>query len=248
MDGSMIDMPAMGATNWPPPSYDPQTELFYLNAQLAYGMAYLYDTSDKPEGYGGGGGGNFDNRSALLALDIRTGAVKWKHEHAQQGFGGGGMSGGILTTAGKLLFTGDSGHLVAFDPADGKILWNQRLTSRREQRAVDVDAGRQAIPDRGRGRHAVRVHARGEKMKLVILLGCSAALLLGQDVDAGQKLFESTCGRCHGARRPGRRDGPRHPRPSRRLRRRAARVADPHRAAGQGHAAEHRLAQPRCRS
>ena len=31
VDGSMIDMPAMGATNWPPPSYDPQTELFYLN-------------------------------------------------------------------------------------------------------------------------------------------------------------------------------------------------------------------------
>ena len=55
--------------------------------------------------------------------------MKWKHEHAQQGFGGGGMSGGILTTAGKLLFTGDSGHLVAFDPAYGKILWNQRLTS-----------------------------------------------------------------------------------------------------------------------
>jgi alcohol dehydrogenase (cytochrome c) len=34
-----------------------------------------------------------------------------------------------MTTAGKLLFTGDSGQLVAFDPADGKILWHQRLTS-----------------------------------------------------------------------------------------------------------------------
>jgi alcohol dehydrogenase (cytochrome c) len=127
VDGSMIDMPAMGATNWPPPSYDPQTELFYLNGQLAYGMAYLYDTSDKPEGYGGGGGGNFDNRSALLAMDVRTGAVRWKHEVAAGGPGGGGMSGGILTTAGKLLFTGDSGHLAAFDPANGKILWDQRL-------------------------------------------------------------------------------------------------------------------------
>ena len=38
------------------------------------------------------------------------------------------MSGGILTTAGKLLFTGDSGELVAFDPATGKPLWHQRLT------------------------------------------------------------------------------------------------------------------------
>jgi alcohol dehydrogenase (cytochrome c) len=39
-----------------------------------------------------------------------------------------GMSGGVLTTAGRLLFTGDSGELVAFDPADGNPLWRQRLT------------------------------------------------------------------------------------------------------------------------
>jgi alcohol dehydrogenase (cytochrome c) len=39
------------------------------------------------------------------------------------------MSGGILTTAGGLLFTGDSGNLVAFDPANGKTLWHQQLPS-----------------------------------------------------------------------------------------------------------------------
>jgi alcohol dehydrogenase (cytochrome c) len=125
VDGSMIDMPAMGATNWPPPSYDPQTELFYLNGTEGYGMAYLYDSSDKPEGYGGGGGGNFNSRSALFALDIRTGETRWKHEH--NGRGGTNMSGGILTTAGHLLFTGDSGNLVAFDPQTGKVLWHQQL-------------------------------------------------------------------------------------------------------------------------
>jgi len=125
VDGSMIDMPALGATNWPPPSYSPQTETFYLNGTEGYGIAYLYDTSDQPEGYGGGGGGNFDMRSALFALDIRTGATRWKHEHAQ----GAGMTGGVLTTAGKLLFTGDSGHFAAFDPAKGALLWDQRLTA-----------------------------------------------------------------------------------------------------------------------
>lgn len=128
VDGSMIDMPAFGATNWPPASYDPQTGLFYLNGTLGYGMAYLYDTSDKPEGYAGGGGPTADPRSALLAVDIKTGAIRWRHEHPQVGFGGG-MSGGVLTTGGGLLFTGDSGQLVAFDPADGKLLWHQRLPS-----------------------------------------------------------------------------------------------------------------------
>ena len=124
VDGSMIDMPAMGATNWPPPSYDPQTHLFYVNGTEGYGVAYLYDTSDEPEGYGGGGGGNFDTRSALFALDVTTGKVEWKHEAE-----GSGMSGGILTTAGSLLFTGDAGHLAAFNPQTGAILWNQRLES-----------------------------------------------------------------------------------------------------------------------
>ena len=123
----MIDMPAMGATNWQSPSYSPQTEMFYLNGTEGYGMAYLYDTSEHPEGYGGGGGGNFDSKSSLFAIDVRTGAVKWKHSHVSRGFGSGGPGGGILTTAGRLLFTGDTGNLVAFDPANGKILWHQQL-------------------------------------------------------------------------------------------------------------------------
>ena len=128
-NGSMIDMPSMGATNWPPPSYDPQTELFYLNGTEGYGIAYLYDTSDKPQGYGGGGSPTFDGKSALFALDVRTGAVKWKHEQEGNSAGGGaGMTGGgVLTTAGHLLLSGDAGNLVAFDPANGKILWHQRL-------------------------------------------------------------------------------------------------------------------------
>lgn len=90
-------------------------------------MAYLYDTSEQPEGYGGGGSGVFDSRSALFAIDIRSGNICWKHEH--NGRGGSGMSGGVLTTAGHLVFTGDSGNLVAFDPKTGRILWHQQLVN-----------------------------------------------------------------------------------------------------------------------
>ena len=63
----MIDMPALGATNWPPPSYDPETELFYLTGTEGYGLAYLYDTSEEPEGYGGGGSSTFDPVGAMGA-------------------------------------------------------------------------------------------------------------------------------------------------------------------------------------
>lgn len=127
VDGSMVDVPINGATNWPPPSYSPQTKLFYVNASEGYGVAYLYDTSPEPQGYGGGGAGHFDPASSLIALDVTNGSVRWKHVSKGMGEEGGGMSGGILTTAGDLLFTGDSDRLAAFDPGNGKILWSEKL-------------------------------------------------------------------------------------------------------------------------
>lgn len=130
VDGSMVDVLINGATNWPPPSYSPQTKLFYVNANEGYGVAYLYDTSPEPQGYAGGGAGAFDTHSALIALDVMTGKAKWKHVPKGEGAEGGGMAGGILTTAGGLLFTGDSSRLAAFDPASGGIVWSLPLGSR----------------------------------------------------------------------------------------------------------------------
>ncbi len=38
------------------------------------------------------------------------------------------MGNGMLTTAGKLLFTGDiGGSLVCYDAMNGKILWHTRV-------------------------------------------------------------------------------------------------------------------------
>jgi len=129
VDGSMVDVPANGATNWPAPSYSPQTGLFYVNASEGYSIAWLYDTSKDPQGYAGGASGRIDSKSSLIALDTKTGDVRWKHVAKSGGEEGGGMTGGILTTSGGLLFTGDSDHLAAFDPANGKILWSSKLES-----------------------------------------------------------------------------------------------------------------------
>ncbi|MDE1176792.1 MAG: acido-empty-quinoprotein group A [Edaphobacter sp.] len=129
VDGSMVDIASNGATNWPAPSYSPKTGLFYVNATEGYSVAYLYDTSPNPQGYGGGASGHFDPASSLIALDVKDGSVRWKHIAKTTPGGGGGMSGGILTTAGNLLFTGDSNRLAAFDPASGKILWSQKLAT-----------------------------------------------------------------------------------------------------------------------
>ena len=122
-DGTLVMPASGGAANWPPPSYDPDTGLFYVNSAQSYSIFFLTDTDDKPQGYGGRDQ-SLLSRSTLKAIDYKTGRVKW--EHPYPGRAGGGP--GILTTAGKLLFTGDPhGNFVAFDPADGKILWHAQL-------------------------------------------------------------------------------------------------------------------------
>ena len=117
-DGVLVG--AGSATNWPPPSFDPQTGLFYVGTTERMGMTYLVDTSDRPEGYGfsgGGGGSATGERSGIRAIDYHTGQMKWMHE--------GGGPQGLLTTAGGLLFGNDgSSNFCAFDAATGKILWH----------------------------------------------------------------------------------------------------------------------------
>ena len=62
--------------------------------------------------------------SYLTAIDYRTGEARWRHRFYSNGIGGGGL----LATAGGLIFSGDgSGSLVAFDAKDGKPLWNTRI-------------------------------------------------------------------------------------------------------------------------
>jgi len=123
--GSLVNTPAQGGANWFPPSYDPETRLFYVQARRGYHVAYLYDTSPKPQGYAGGGFSLW-GQSVLQALDVRTGEVRWEHAYSDTA---AQVSSGILTTAGDLLLTGSTGaNLVAHDPATGKILWRQRLS------------------------------------------------------------------------------------------------------------------------
>jgi alcohol dehydrogenase (cytochrome c) len=128
VDGSLLTMSAGGATNWMPPSFSPQTGLFYVNTTRGYSVTYLTDTDEHPEGYGGSGRQLWSER-LLQAIDYKTGNIKWSHPYPAIGSSGGGLGGpGILTTAGNLLFTGDySGNLIAYDAAKGDILWHFQM-------------------------------------------------------------------------------------------------------------------------
>jgi alcohol dehydrogenase (cytochrome c) len=113
-----------GAANWPPPSFDPMTGLFYVNATDAYSIYYVFDDTAKPEGWAGNDRGGW-SQEVLRAIDYKTGKIRWNHTWPSTG----GRSG-VLTTAGGLVFVGDpSTNIVALNAATGAILWHAPLAA-----------------------------------------------------------------------------------------------------------------------
>jgi alcohol dehydrogenase (cytochrome c) len=111
------------ATNWPPPSFSPQTGLFYVGTNEGYGLFYLSDTDDHPQGWGGIQGRLAPpGPASIKALDYKTGKVAWRHIWPS---GGGAV--GMLTTKGNVLFTSNLNDLIAFNARNGKILWHSGL-------------------------------------------------------------------------------------------------------------------------
>lgn len=120
-DGTLVKGAPSGGTNWMSPSFDPQNGLFYVSGMTGFGVWYLALNQDrKPEDHQGGRVDSLWVESALIAIDYRTGEVRWRHKT-----GKGRTQAAILSTAGGLIFTGDVvGNLMALDAASGDIRWH----------------------------------------------------------------------------------------------------------------------------
>lgn len=113
----------LGGKNWMPMAYSKDTGLFYIpsndwgmdiwNEPIAYkkGAAYLgAGFTIKPIAE--------DHIGALRAMDPKTGKIVWEYKNKAP------LWGGVLTTAGNLVFTGTpEGYLKAFDAKTGQELW-----------------------------------------------------------------------------------------------------------------------------
>jgi PQQ-dependent dehydrogenase (methanol/ethanol family) len=107
-----------GATNWYSTAYNPITKLFYVMAvedcniyrqSASGGYVPSRDPSNPPEKY-------------LRAIDIETGRIVW--EVGQVGAPEGNYSG-VLSTAGGLVFYGETGgSFAAVDGKSGQTLWH----------------------------------------------------------------------------------------------------------------------------
>jgi alcohol dehydrogenase (cytochrome c) len=114
---------ANGGVEWSPIATDPGLGMAYA-INLEQQMTYTVDSSPYP-----GGklwlGGAFTNvpggiqAGNVTAVDYNTGKIKWQVKTPQP------MIGGILATAGGLVFTGEAnGWFKAYDSKTGKMLWS----------------------------------------------------------------------------------------------------------------------------
>jgi alcohol dehydrogenase (cytochrome c) len=109
-------------TNYPPPTFSPDTGLFYVPENNTLRIDYLIDTDPRGSmGLGGTtGGASLSYGSFIDAIDYKTGNIVWRHEI-------GGGSPGLLSTAGGVLFTSDGTSFVAWDAKTGKALWHSQI-------------------------------------------------------------------------------------------------------------------------
>jgi alcohol dehydrogenase (cytochrome c) len=108
--------------NYPPPTFSPDTGLFYVHEQNTMRISYLMEPDPRGSmGLGGtSGGGNLSWGTNLVAIDYRTGNIVWRKEL-------NGGSAGLLTTAGGLLFLSNPPNVEAWDAKTGNGLWYSQI-------------------------------------------------------------------------------------------------------------------------
>ena len=128
-DGSQGCLPdPWGSTNFYPPSFDPNLELFFVTARETCATFVQQEPEYVPGQQSTGGVIWIDQDqgwSALRALDPRSGELRWEFRYPSPTFAG------VMTTASGVLFAGDhEGNFIAFESATGRDLWHYQTGSR----------------------------------------------------------------------------------------------------------------------
>jgi quinohemoprotein ethanol dehydrogenase len=119
---------AQGGDNWPPSSYNPDTNMFYVcaqstvNADIAASMEHEAKQGAVPAANFGSvfsATGFATNPGTLTAIDATSGKIEW-----QRRWVGDSCYSGTTTTHGNLVFVGrNNGELQAYSADHGKLLW-----------------------------------------------------------------------------------------------------------------------------
>jgi alcohol dehydrogenase (cytochrome c) len=124
-EGARMLPGANGGVEWSPIATDPGQELAYA-INLHQPMTYRVEDSPYPNGKLWLGGAftaipGEKQSGNITAVNYNTGKIKWQVKTPEP------MIGGILATAGGLVFTGEgNGKFAAYDSSNDKELWSFR--------------------------------------------------------------------------------------------------------------------------
>jgi len=123
-EGARMLPGANGGVEWSPMAINPKLRMTYA-ANLHQPMTYHVEEADYPGGDKLWLGGAFKVIASekqwgrLVAVNLDTGKVVWREQTDQP------LIGGVLATAGNLVFTGEgNGWFNAYDARNGKKLWS----------------------------------------------------------------------------------------------------------------------------
>jgi len=114
---------ANGGVEWSPMAVNPWLHLTYA-INLHQPMTYQVQSSPYPGGKLWLGGAfkvipSEEQWGNVTAVDYNTGKIRWQVKTPEP------MIGGVLATAGSLVFTGEgNGQFKAYDASTGSVLWN----------------------------------------------------------------------------------------------------------------------------
>jgi alcohol dehydrogenase (cytochrome c) len=116
---------ASGGDNWPPSSYDPEKNMYFVaSTEGTFGVFAennhtKYNAGETFTGGEIGGTTGFSAPGYLTAYDMSTGKIAWQKKFPESPYSG------AVTTAGGLVFVGqNNGELQALNVENGEKLWS----------------------------------------------------------------------------------------------------------------------------
>jgi mono/diheme cytochrome c family protein len=215
-----------GAHSWHPWSYNPNTGLVYIPAMdSSFGYIAQENFEISPRGTNvavdfaagrelAGQEGQMEpiNEGLLLAWDPVTGKEVWRVSHGRS------RGGGTLSTAGGLVFQGNSANkeFAAYDATTGAKLWSMPVNTGIVAGAASFEVdGEQMLAVLAGNNTAGDYYASNESRLLVFKLGGTATLpepaaftrrplappeatAAPELVARGSELYSQNCNLCHG--------------------------------------------------
>lgn len=219
-----------GGNNWPPSSYNPDTQMLYVCALETAG-GYSVGLTEPPGDPGSAPylasvwtiNGFTPNPGVLAAIDVTTGKVAWRVRWKDACYSG------TVTTKGGLVFVGrNHGELEAYDARTGDRRWSfQTGAGANAPATVFAHEGKEYVAFYAGG-NGLAATAHGDNLWLFGLDGDMGPVEAGTggqgvqhagedehesdsaepDPENGKQLFADNCSTCHGATGTGGNGGP----------------------------------------